>query len=127
MRVRPETGGVLAVSAWLRRDGPPMSEDEQKLVATIGEVMLTASLDSLSDYQKWMGEAGFSMVGAEDITRYVERTWDQCTRLAERPPIKHMLRFTSASTRRFVQSFPLMKQAYAEGAMALGLFVAKKP
>jgi tocopherol O-methyltransferase len=120
-------GGVLAVCAWLRRDGPPMSEDEQKLVATIGEAMLTASLDSLSDYQKWMGEAGFTMVAAEDITRYVERTWAQCTSMAERLPIKYLLHFTSASTRRFVQSFPLMKQAYAEGAMAFGLFVAKKP
>jgi tocopherol O-methyltransferase len=120
-------GGVLAVCAWLRRDGPPISEDEQKLVATIGEAMLSASLDSLSDYQKWMGEAGLTVVAAEDITRYVERTWEQCTRIAERLPIKYLLRFTSASTRRFVQSFPLMKQAYAEGAMAFGLFVAKKP
>jgi hypothetical protein len=104
-----------------------MSEDEQKLVATIGEAMLTASLDSLSDYQKWTGEASFTMVAVEDITRYVERTWEQCTCIAERLPIKYLLRFTSASTRRFVQSFPLMKQAYAEGAMAFGLFVAKKP
>jgi tocopherol O-methyltransferase len=120
-------GGVLAVCAWLRRDGPPTSEDEQKLVTTIGEAMLSASLDSLSDYQKWMGEAGFTTVAAEDITRYVERTWEQCTRMAERLPIKYLLRFTSASTRRFVQSFPLMKQAYAQGAMAFGLFVAEKP
>ena len=119
-------GGVLALCAWLRRDGPPMSDDEQKLVATIGEAMLSASLDSLSDYQEWMREAGFTIVTAEDITRYVERTWEQCTRMAERLPIKYLLRFTSASTRRFVQSFRLMKQAYAEGAMAFGLFVAKK-
>jgi tocopherol O-methyltransferase len=119
-------GGILAVCAWLRRDGPPMSEDEQKLVATIGEAMLSASLDSLSDYQRWMREAGLTIVAAEDITRYVARTWEQCTRMAERPPIKYLLRFTSGSTRRFVQSFPLMKQAYAEGAMAFGLFVAKK-
>ena len=119
-------GGILAVCAWLRRDGPPISEDEQELVATIGKAMLSASLDGLSDYQKWMRDAGLNVVVAEDITRYVERTWEQCTRIAQRPPIKYLLRFTSASTRRFVQSFPLMKQAYAQGAMAFGLFVAKK-
>ena len=119
-------GGVLAVCAWLRRDGPPMSEDEQKLVATIGEAMLSASLDGLSDYQRWMQEAGLIVDVAEDITRYVERTWEQCTRMSARPPIKYLLRFTSASTQRFVRSFPLMKQAYAEGAMAFGLFVARK-
>jgi tocopherol O-methyltransferase len=119
-------GGILAVCAWLRRDGPPMSDAERKLVATIGEAMLSASLDGLSDYKRWMQEAGLTVEVAEDITRYVERTWDQCTRMAERSPIKYLLRFTSASTRRFVQSFPLMKQAYAEGAMAFGLLVAKK-
>ena len=105
--------GVLAVCAWLRRDGPPMSDAEQKLVATIGEAMLSASLDGLSDYKKWMQEAGLTVEVAEDITRYVERTWEQCTRMAERPPIKQLLRFTSASTRRFVQSFPLSLHASA--------------
>jgi tocopherol O-methyltransferase len=119
-------GGILAVCAWLRRDGPPMSDAERKLVATIGEAMLSASLDGLSDYKRWMQEAGLTVEVAEDITRYVERTWEQCTRMAERSPIKYLLRFTSASTRRFVRSFPLMKQAYADGAMAFGLFVAKK-
>ena len=89
--------------------------------------MLSASLDGLSDYQRWMREAGLDVLSAEDITQYVKRTWEQCTRLAERAPIKYLLRFTSGATRRFVRSFPLMTQAYEEGAMAFGLFVAKKP
>jgi hypothetical protein len=96
-------------------------------VAIIGEAMLSASLDGLSDYRRWMIDAGLTDVTAEDITRYVERTWDRCSRLAQRPLIRHLLRFTSAATRRFVRSFPLMTQAYAEGAMAFGLFVARKP
>jgi len=40
--------------------------------------------------------------------------------------VRCLLRFTDASTRRFVKSFPLMTQAYAQGAMAFGLFIAKK-
>ena len=119
-------GGILAVCAWLRRDGPPESQAEEMLVATIGEAMLSASLDGLSDYQRWMREAGLTVVAAEDITRRVERTWDQCTRIVERPPIKYLLRFTSGSTQRFVKSFPLMKKAYAVGAMAFGLLIAEK-
>ena len=119
-------GGVLAVCAWLRRDGP-MPEDEQKLVATIAEAMLSASLDSLSDYQAWMRDAGLKVTAAEDITRHVERTWTHCTRIGERRAVKLLVNFTGAPTRRFVRSFPLMKQAYAQGAMAFGLFVAKKP
>jgi len=119
-------GGVLAVCAWLRRDGP-MPEDEQKLVAIIAKAMLSASLGSLSDYRTWMIDSGLIVTAAEDITRHVERTWARCTRIAERPAMKFLVRFTSANTRRFVESFPLMKQAYAQGAMAFGLFVARKP
>jgi tocopherol O-methyltransferase len=119
-------GGSLAVCAWLRRDGPPKSPAEEELVATIGKAMLSASLDGLSDYERWMREAGLTVMSAEDITRHVERTWDQCARIAERPPIKFLLRFTSASTQRFVKSFPLMKEAYVTGAMAFGLLVAKQ-
>ena len=118
-------GGVLAVCAWLRRDGP-MREGEEKLVATIGEAMLSASLDTLSDYQMWIQDAGLSVTAAEDITRYIQPTWTHCARIVERPLVKHFLRFTAPSTRRFVKSFPLMRQAYAQGAMAFGIFAARK-
>jgi len=119
-------GGVLALCAWLRRDGP-MPQDEQKLVAIIAKAMLSASLGNLSDYRTWMIDSGLMVTAAEDITRHVERTWAHCTRIAERPAMKFLVRFTGAPTRRFVESFPLMKQAYAQGAMAFGLFVARKP
>jgi tocopherol O-methyltransferase len=118
-------GGVLAVCAWLRRDGP-LREEEQKLVSTIAEAMLSASLDSLSDYRSWMRDAGLTVTTAEDITRHVERTWSHCSRIGDNPVVRFFLRFTGGPTQRFVRSFPLMKQAYAQGAMAFGLFVAKK-
>lgn len=117
--------GVLAVCAWLRRDGP-VRENEKELVATIGEAMLSASLDGLSDYRTWMAASGLSVAVAEDITRYVEPTWTHCARLVTRPPVKWFLRFTAPSTQSFVRSFPLMSKAYSQGAMAFGLFVAKK-
>ena len=52
-------GGVLAVCVWLRRDGP-LRVEEQPLVLTIAEAMLSASLGSLSDYQRWMRSAGLT-------------------------------------------------------------------
>ncbi len=118
-------GGVLAVCAWLRRDGP-QREEEQPLVNTIAEAMLSASLGSLSDYQRWMRDAGLTVTAAEDITRHVERTWSHCSRIGDNPAVRLFLPFTGGPTRRFVRSFPLMKQAYAQGAMAFGLLVAKK-
>jgi tocopherol O-methyltransferase len=118
-------GGILAVCAWLRRDGP-LREDEQNLVNAIAEAMFSASLDSLSAYQRWMRDAGLTVAVAEDITRHVEPTWSHCSRIGDNPAVRFFLRFTGGHTRRFVRSFPLMKQAYAQGAMAFGLFVARK-
>jgi len=118
-------GGVLAVCAWLRRDGP-LRENEQSLVNTIAEAMLSASLGSLSDYRQWMCDAGLTVTAADDITRNVEPTWSRCSRIGGHPAVRFFVRFTDQPTRRFVRSFPLMQQAYAQGAMAFGLFVARK-
>jgi tocopherol O-methyltransferase len=117
--------GALAVCAWLRRDGA-MPPGERKLVATIAEAMMSASLDSLSNYRDWMRDAGLTVVAAEDITRRVEATWAQCARIVANPVLRFLVRFTGGPTRRFVKAFPLMQEAYSSGAMAFGLFVAKK-
>jgi len=119
-------GGTLAVCAWLRRDGS-MQDGEQQLLATIAEAMMSASLDSLSSYRQWMRDAGLTVTVADDITRHVEATWAHCSRIAANPALKFLVRFTGAPTRHFVNAFPLMEQAYSTGAMAFGLFVAKKP
>ena len=118
------TSGVLAVCAWLRRDGPPREEEEQ-LVNAIGEAMLSASLDSLADYRRWMCDAGLE-VSAQDITSHVAPTWDHCSKIGIHPAVNFFLKFMGEDTRRFVRSFPLMKQAYEKGAMAFGLFAARK-
>ena len=119
-------GGVLACAAWLRRDGP-FHQGELDLVNRVGEAMLSASLAPLSDYRGWMTAAGLDVTVAEDITRYVEPTWAHCSRIGENFLVKFLIRFVDADTRRFVRSFPLMKQAYEQGAMAFGFFVARKP
>jgi tocopherol O-methyltransferase len=119
-------GGTLAVCAWLRRDGA-MRDGEQQLLATIAEAMMSASLDSLSSYRQWMLDAGLTVAAADDITRHVEETWAYCSRIVAKPAMRFLVRFTGAPTRRFVKAFPLMEKAYSSGAMAFGLFVAKKP
>jgi tocopherol O-methyltransferase len=118
-------GGTLAVCAWLRRDGP-MPPGEQALVSTVAEAMMSASLDSLSSYRAWMAEAGLRVIASEDITARVTPTWDHCARLGANPVIRFLVGFTGGPTRRFVRAFPLMQEAYRSGAMAFGLFAAKK-
>ena len=119
-------GGVLAVCAWLR--GEQSTRDRhQQLVATIGRAMFSASLDTLSQYAAWMREANLTVETAIDITKNVAPTWEHCFRMAQRLKLNWLVHLADAPTRRFVQSFPLMTQAYANGAMAFGLFVARKP
>ena len=119
-------GGTLAVAAWLRRDGA-MREDEAPLIAAVAEAMMSASLDTLSDYRRWMEEAGLTVTAAEDVTRQVAPTWTHCARIGANPLVRLALPLTGEVTRSFVRAFPLMVRAYAQGAMAFGLFAAKKP
>lgn len=116
-------GGVLAVCAWLRGE---QSEDQPQLVAAIATAMFSASLDTLSQYAAWMHAAGLQVETAKDITANVAPTWRYCSRMAERIPLKWLVRFADPATQRFVKSFPLMAEAYTNGAMAFGLFVARK-
>src|ERR1700724_1066475 len=98
-----------------------MREDEQELVGVIAEAMLSASIGNLTDYQRWMRGSGLVVTTAEDITRRIEPTWTYCSRIADRLVVRWFVRFADPATRRFVKSFPLMTEAYAEGAMAFGL------
>ena len=43
-------------------------DDGKELVATIGKAMLSASLDTLSQYATWMREANLDVEAAKDIT-----------------------------------------------------------
>jgi hypothetical protein len=73
-----------------------------------------------------MREANLTVETAIDITRNVAPTWEHCFGMAQRLKLNWLVHLADAPTRRFVQSFPLMSQAYANGAMAFGLFVARK-
>jgi tocopherol O-methyltransferase len=118
-------GGVLAICAWLR--GKPSADaKEAKLVETIGRAMLSASLDTLEQYVDWMRQAGLIVATAEDITANVAPTWEYCSRMAQRWPMRWLTPLADRPTRQFLRSFPLMNEAYATGAMAFGLFVARK-
>lgn len=118
-------GGVLAICAWLRGKRST-GADRMKLVETIGQAMLSASLDTLDQYVDWMHRAGLIVETAEDITANIAPTWEYCSRMAQRWPIRWLTPLADRPTRQFVKSFPLMTEAYANGAMAFGLFVARK-
>jgi tocopherol O-methyltransferase len=118
-------GGVIALCAWLSAEHP--GHEQSRLIGEVCRGMLCPSLASLRDYSGWLRAAGFDGVVAEDITRRVEKTWDHCTALLERPEIRAFWPLLDEQTRAFVESFATIRRAYSEGAMAYGMFTARKP
>jgi tocopherol O-methyltransferase len=118
-------GGMLALCAWLRAEQYALP-GHARLVAEVCRGMLCPHLASMREYQGWMRDCGFAQIEAEDVTRRVEQTWGRCAELVSRPEVRAALRATDRRTRRFVGAFTAIRQAYHEGAMAYGMFTARK-
>jgi tocopherol O-methyltransferase len=117
-------GGRLALCAWLAADnGKP---EHSQLVADVCHGMLCPSLSCRNDYTQWMVATGLDAIEVEDITVRVQPTWKHCAAIVERPEVKVVLKLMDKRTRDFVQSFAAIHRAYAVGAMAYGMFTARK-
>ena len=117
-------GGRLALCAWLAADH--RTPEHSQLIAEVCQGMLCPSLASRNDYTGWMESGGLHRIEVEDITARVQQTWRHCAAIVERPEVKVMLKLMDARTRAFVQSFGTIHRAYAVGAMAYGMFTARK-
>jgi tocopherol O-methyltransferase len=118
-------GGRMALCAWL--DAATGRAEDARLVAEVCRGMLCPSLATAADYTVWMREAGFIDITAEDITRRVERTWDHCLAVVERPFMRALRCVMDRDTRAFVRAFQPIRQAFSCGAMSYGLFAARLP
>jgi tocopherol O-methyltransferase len=118
-------GGVLALCAWVRRDGE-LSPTENDLIARVCRGMLCPSLASIREYCEWMMKAGLSVQTAEDIATGVSETWAVCRKIARRPVVRKILKSAESQTLQFVRSFDDMAEAYETGAMGYGMFTAVK-
>ena len=118
-------GGRLAICAWLM--GENLDAHQQKLVNAVRAGMLCPSLGTLGDYAKWMRDARLTVESAEDITAKVNRTWLVCRPILEFPLVKTMLAAGSEKLAAFADSFAAIDEAYRTGAMAYGMFVARRP
>ena len=117
-------GGKLALCAWLAAGSTPA---QAELVREIETAMLCPSLASLSDYTRWMDEAGLGDISAEDITTRVAQTWTHCLPLLRTRPAQWLLRAGGGDIQRFAAGFSKMARAYTEGALAYGMFLAARP
>ena len=118
-------GGVFALCAWLIAE-ELRSVARARLIAEVASGMLCPSLGSRRDYVSWMRASGLTHVEAEDLTRRVELTWVYCTALVRHPAVGALLWVGDVRLQRFVATFDAMRRAYAEGALAYGMFTARK-
>jgi tocopherol O-methyltransferase len=118
-------GGTLALCAWLVSD-ERLSSEHAQLVETVCRGMLCPGLGSMRDYTGWMASAGFLRIEAEDVTRHVEQTWARCAEIASRADVRALAAASGERVRNFLRTFPAIKRAYEEGAMAYGMFTAVK-
>lgn len=117
-------GGRLAICAWLA--GENLDETQAKLVEAVRVGMLCPSFGTLSDYTTWIEDSKLTVESAEDITDQVSRTWAVCRPILEVPLVKTMLAAGNEKLAAFADSFSSIDEAYRTGAMAYGMFVARK-
>lgn len=117
-------GGRLGLCVWLRGEtGAAAHED---LVTEVCQAMLCPALLTMAEQVSMLDRAGFSAIGAEDITAHVLPTWEHCQRLMDHPLIRMVLRIRGGKLRRFVDSFRLMEEGYRTGAMTYGMLTAMR-
>jgi len=117
-------GGRLAICAWLV--GENLDSDQEKLVESVRVGMLCPSFGTLRDYSNWMSDSGLTVESAEDVTEYVNRTWQVCQPVLEFPLVKTMIAAGNQKLAAFAESFSAIDQAYRTGAMGYGMFVASR-
>jgi tocopherol O-methyltransferase len=120
-------GGRFVVCAWLEGEGATPWQVKHLLEPICREGRLP-SMGSRADYEALAREAGFRLLGYDDISREVRRTWTICLRrLAGHFVIDREIRRLALSratrNREFILSLPRLILALRSGAMRYGVFV----
>jgi tocopherol O-methyltransferase len=123
-------GGRLVVCAWLARDAPDPWEVRWLLEPVCREGRLPG-MGNETDYRRLAEAAGFAVLGCEDLSRKVRRTWTVCAqrlagKLVTDGRYRHFLRNRSATNRTFAITLLRLLAAYRTGSMRYGLLTFHK-
>lgn len=123
-------GGRLAVAAWLTREAPGEWEARHLLEPICREGRMP-SMGSETEYRAMAEAAGFRVLGCDDLSAQVARTWTiiigrVAKRLASDRHYRDFLLDARAQNRVFALSLPRLRLAYATGAMRYGLLLCEK-
>jgi tocopherol O-methyltransferase len=123
-------GGRLVVCAWLATEQPTAREVRHLLEPICREGRLP-SMGSRSEYEAMAAEAGLSLLGYDDVSRNVRRTWSICLRrtvarfFTDRA-LRRLILSQTTRNRSFILSLPRLLWALRSGAMRYGVFVWEK-
>ncbi|WDF33714.1 class I SAM-dependent methyltransferase [Arthrobacter agilis] len=121
-------GGRFVICAWLAETGATGWKVRHLLEPICREGRLP-SMGTREEYEAMAVAAGFTVVGYEDVSRDVARTWTICLRrflkvlLVDRATRRLAVR---GRNRIFMLSLPRLILAYRTGAMRYGIFTLSK-
>ncbi|MFC3298229.1 methyltransferase domain-containing protein [Arthrobacter agilis] len=121
-------GGRFVICAWLAETGATGWKVRHLLEPICREGRLP-SMGTREEYEAMAVAAGFTVVGYEDVSRDVARTWTICLRrflkvlLVDRGTRRLAVR---GRDRIFMLSLPRLILAYRTGAMRYGIFTLSK-
>ncbi|MFF4775730.1 methyltransferase domain-containing protein [Microtetraspora fusca] len=124
-------GGRLVVATWCGRDDR-LAPSEVRLLRRLYRDFAVSHVLPLDHYGRLCEELGYADVATADWTEHARTTWKLSAEIA-RPLVRDplfvwkLLRAKGTDVFRFVNSVPLMKQAYDRGVMRYGVFRAVKP
>ncbi|MFD6193056.1 MULTISPECIES: methyltransferase domain-containing protein [unclassified Streptomyces] len=124
-------GGTLLIATWCARD-ESLDADETRLLHRIYRDFVVSHVLPLERYAELAGELGLADVRTADWSEQVWDTWKLSTDIVKpvvRDPsvIWKLVRAKGMDIFRFLNSVPLMKQAYERGVMHYGVLRATKP
>lgn len=127
--IRP--GGRFVVCAWLASPRPAAWEIRHLLEPICREGRLP-SMGSRDEYEAMAKQAGFEILGFEDVSRNVRRTWAVCAgrlmnRIATSSYYRRLIVSRRTRNRSFLLSLPRLMVAYRTGAMRYGVFTFYRP
>ncbi|MEV6947388.1 methyltransferase domain-containing protein [Streptomyces sp. NPDC051172] len=124
-------GGTLLVATWCARDDA-LAPDETRLLHRIYRDFVVSHVLPLDRYGVLADELGLTGIRTADWSERVWDTWKLSTDIVKpvvRDPsmIWKLVRAKGMDIFRFLNSVPLMKQAYERGVMRYGVLRATKP
>jgi tocopherol O-methyltransferase len=124
-------GGRLVVCAWLAREAPSPWEVRHLLEPICREGRLPG-MGTEAEYRALAQGAGFEVVGFQDVSARVRRTWTICARrvarkIATSAEYRGFLRSRASRNRVFALTLARILLAYRTGAMRYGILTLSKP